>query len=106
MDDAKAFNFRLDSMNEKLDSHGTVLEAIRKDMNTIAIQSVQISNIQKIQMEHHSDINTIQDKMNLLFNWQAGCPRKQISAMWSVIISISGAFGLLFMYHILTTPKG
>ena len=105
MEDSKTFNFRLDSMNEKLDSHGTVLESIRKDMNTIAVQSVQIANIQKIQMEHHSDINEIYGKINLMSNWQAGCPRKQISAIWAMIVSVAGAFGMVFLYHVLSGVK-
>ncbi len=96
------YDFRLDIVNEKLDNHGTILEAIRKDMNAIAVQSVQIANIQKVQMEHHSDIKTIEDKISLISNWQAGCPRAQIRQLWAVIISIAGTFGVIFLYHIIS----
>ena len=96
------YDFRLDAVNEKLDNQGIILEAIRKDMNIIAVQSVQISNIQKTQMEHHSDIKELEAKIALISTWQAGCPRSQIRQLWAVILSIAGTFGVIFLYHILS----
>jgi hypothetical protein len=100
LEDAKVFNSRLTDIDKKLDSHGVTLENIRDKLYMIAEQKIEIANLQKMQAEHHTDINTIYDRLNQVGNWQAGCPRAQLPLLWTVIIACAGAFGSMFLFHI------
>ena len=100
MEDAKLFNSRLNDFDKKLDSQGITLESIRDKLYVIAEQKIEIANIQKLQNEHHEDIDIIKDRLNLMGNWQASCPRNQLPILWTIIVGCVGAFGSMFLYHI------
>ena len=105
MEDAKLFNSRLNDFDKKLDSQGVTLESIRDKLYVIAEQKIEIANIQKLQNEHHVDIDLIKDRINAMGNWQAGCPRNQLPIIWTLIVGCAGAFGSMFLYHIFNGVK-
>ena len=91
-----AFQIQIENMDRKLDEHGDDLKEIRKTMELIAVQNIQIANLQTSQAEHHAAIELMRNQLNLMMNWQAGCPRPSVNKLWmmfwGVVIVFLGAF--------------
>jgi len=91
-----ALQLQIDTMDKKLDGHGDDLKEIRRTLETIAVQSVQIANLSAIQTEHHATIEHMRGQLSLMMNWQAGCPRNSVNKLWGMlwglVIVLLGAF--------------
>lgn len=106
MEDAKLLDMKINGLHSEVKEVKGILKELSSSMSIVATQTVQIQTIQKNQQEHHEDIDALKEKMNLLSNWQAGCPRAQVSRIWTVIASIAAAYGMMFLYHIFSqAPK-
>ena len=91
-----AFQIQIENMDRKLDEHGDDLREIRKTMELIAVQNVQIANLQTAQSQDHAAVELMRGQLNLMMNWQAGCPRSSVNKLWmmfwGVVIVFLGAF--------------
>lgn len=92
---------QLSMIEKKLDEHSEILESIRSTLSAVAVQNVQIQNIQSMQNEMRGDINEVYQKIEKINGHQASCPRKNISAIWCVMISISLSLVGAFIAHVL-----
>ena len=101
MTEKSAFQIQIENMDRKLDDHGDDLREIRKTLETIAIQSVQIQNITAVQTEHHHVIGRMQEQLNLMMNWQAGCPRTSVSKLWLMLWGVLILFVGAFVTHVM-----
>lgn len=91
-----AFQIQIENMDRKLDEHGDDLREIRKTMELIAVQNVQIANLQTAQSQDHAAVELMRGQLSLMMNWQAGCPRSSVNKLWmmfwGVVIVFLGAF--------------
>ena len=101
MTEQSAFQIQIAQMDKKLDDHGDDLKEIRKTLETIAVQAVQIGNLQASQAENRGDINALFMRFSEVEKWQATCPRKSIARLWGIVMSVSSIFGLIMLYHLL-----
>lgn len=104
MEDAKLLDMKINGLHSEVQEVKGILKELSNSMSIIATQTVQIQTIQKNQQEHHEDIEDMKKEMNVLKNWQAGCPRGQVGKIWAVIAACAGAFGMMLLYHIFTSP--
>lgn len=81
---------RLQSIEKKLDEHGSMLKAIQQTLQLIAVQDEKIQNL-------HESVGTLWRKVDQVMDpkdgpvvqiqkHQASCPRGQIRALWTIII--------------------
>ena len=98
------FGFRLDSFDEKLENHGRLLERISTDIGTIAVQTERLNSITTQQEIFRRQLEITDTRINLALNYQASCPRRQLTYLWMVVFAAVGTFGSLFLAHILSVP--
>jgi len=91
---------QLTMIEKKLDEHSEILESIRSTLKDVAIQNIQIQTLQAMQTEMRGDINEVYAKIERISNHQASCPRKHISSLWCVMISISLSMVGAFVAHV------
>jgi hypothetical protein len=96
----RQYDRQLMQLDKKLDDHAEKLENMRQTLSTIAVQSVQISSLQSMQNELRGDINEIYAKIEKLMTFQTTCPRKQMSALWGVVVSVALSLTGSFVLHI------
>jgi hypothetical protein len=92
---------QLTMIEKKLDEHSEILESIRSTLKDVAVQNIQIQTLQAMQNEMRGDINEVYSKLERITSHQASCPRKQISSVWCVMISISLSMIGAFVAHVL-----
>ena len=85
---------RLVKIEEKLDNLTDVV-------GKMAVQSQQIETLQENIGALWKRIDKLYDDCTVIQRRQASCPRWQIKTIWTVILSVAGAYGLLFLYHIM-----
>lgn len=85
---------RLNKIEEKIDN---LTEVVGK----MAVQSQQIETLQESISDLWKRTDKLYDNCTTIEKWQASCPRGQIKTIWTVILSVAGAYGLLFLYHIM-----
>ena len=100
MTEKSAFQVQIENMDRKLDEHGDNLKNIQKTLETIAVQSVQITHINSIQTEHHLVIEQMRDHLNLMRNWQGGCPRNSVNKLWAMFWGMVVVFIGAFITHV------
>jgi len=105
MTEKSAFQIQIENMDKKLDDHGDDLKKIQEALGVIAVQSNQISNLQAMQGEMRGDLNALSVRLSTAERWQATCPRKSVGRLWGFIVGIGSTFGLVFLYHVLSTVK-
>jgi len=106
MEEAGIFRTQIASLHDELSQHRQILTKISDNMTLVAQQSVQIANINRLQIEHHTDIENLQKSFSTITNWQASCPRKQIGTLWGVVISIVLIGAAAFINHLISVaPK-
>ena len=87
-----AFQIQIENMDRKLDEHGDDLREIRKTMELIAVQNVQIANLQTAQSQDHAAVELMRGQLSLMMNWQAGCPRPSVNKLWMMFWAWSLSF--------------
>ncbi len=105
MNEKSAFQIQIENMDKKLDDHGDDLKKIQETLGVIAVQSNQITNLQTMQSEMRGDLNSLTQRLCMAERWQATCPRKSVGRLWGFIVGIGSTFGLVFLYHVLSTAK-
>jgi CII-binding regulator of phage lambda lysogenization HflD len=100
-EERRASDIKLSAIEKKLDEHSISLGKISETIQQIALQNLQIQSILAQMAEVRGDVNELYKRIEIITTFQAQCPRKNINALWGVILtSLLGIVGF-FTAHIL-----
>ncbi len=85
---------RLNKIEEKLDNLTDIV-------GKMAVQSQQIATLQEGANDLWKRMDKMYDNCAILQQWQASCPRSEIKTIWTVVLSVAGTLGALFLYHVM-----
>ncbi len=85
---------RLNKIEEKLDNLTDIV-------GKMAVQSQQIESLQENMGGLWKRMDKMYDNCAVIQQWQASCPRGEIKTIWSVVLSVAGTLGALFLYHVM-----
>lgn len=88
-------------LEKKLDEHAEVLNGMRETLASIAIQQIHIQTLQAMQTEMRGDINEIFGRIEKLTLYQSSCPRKHMSSLWAVVVSVTVMMLGTYVAHVM-----